>query len=705
MKRFFGSGGAVLFSKVLFGLLIFATILSAQSPVCVPVAGNTSLRSEGLAERAADLTLSCSGAKPGVISTGSVSIVTPVNVTNHLSTGNVPDVVVNVTAGGFQQPTPTGVQLVGTNILNINGIQYTAGTDTNVTVTISNIRLNVNSAVGTKPPPLVLSLTANGFVLLSNLVPIAPYTSGLLSTDSSAGIYCAGSPIPSTINMQSLFAAGTAFDTTRVTEGFTGAFIPKDANSDAGTRIMIKYSNLPPSTVLYVPDVIAGSTALQQTSGGALGVPQSAGIYSTSSNGSLLLARVQLPNADGSGGTVAYRPPAGGTGGPVNLNAASAVTITNGSAFVVYEVVDANRTVPENAQVPTFVALTSPTAQGSYGQKAVSFAPISMVGTATMTDPVPRFVAVTPPNDCTAIGDCNANYFPHLKLNTSGVTITGQSGGPSMVGYVPFQNSGGGTMAWTATVSYQTGSGWATLSPTSGVNNATVTVRADPSKLATGTYTAMVTIAAGSSAGSGAVPVVFTVGPAGPTVTSVGNAANGTITTLVPGSLATIYGSSLAGNTVTVTFDGVAATNLYTGTSQINLVVPPALAGKTSSMMMVNVDWVFSAPVNVTLAPAAPAIFPNGILNQDNSVNGSGKPASPGSILQIFLTGLPPVAGATVNIGGQNNLPSIYSGAAPGATGLQQVNFALPSGMTGTAQLSVCAAGNVCTPPYPVTIH
>jgi uncharacterized protein (TIGR03437 family) len=114
---------------------------------------------------------------------------------------------------------------------------------------------------------------------------------------------------------------------------------------------------------------------------------------------------------------------------------------------------------------------------------------------------------------------------------------------------------------------------------------------------------------------------------------------------------------------------------------------------------------VFSAPVNVTLAPAAPAIFPNGILNQDNSVNGSGKPASPGSILQIFLTGLPPVAGATVNIGGQNNLPSIYSGAAPGATGLQQVNFALPSGMTGTAQLSVCAAGNVCTPPYPVTIH
>lgn len=686
-------------------LFLFALILSAQSPVCIPGAGNTNLRSEGLAEGAADLTLSCSGARPGVPGTGSVSIVTPVNITNHLSTGNIPDIVVNVTANGFQQPVPAGIQLVGTNILNVNGIQYTAGTDTNVTVKISNIRLNVNSAVGTKPSPLALSLTATGFVLLSNTVPIAPYTSGLLSTDSSAGIYCAGSPIPPTITMQSLFAAGTAFDTTRVTEGFQNAFITKDANSDAGTRIMIKYSNLPAATVLYVPDVIAGSTAPQQTSGGALGVAQSAGVYSTSVMGSLLLARVQNPNADGSGGSPAYRPPAGGTGGPVTLTTASALTIANGSAFVVYEVMDANPSVQENAQIPTFVALTSSTAAGAYGQKAVSFAPVSTVATATMTDPVPRFVAVTPPLDCNTLGDCNANYFPHLKMNTTGISISGQSGGPSMVGYVPFQNSGGGTMNWTATVSYQTGSGWITINPASGVNSATVSVHADPSKLTAGTYSATVTIDAGPTAGSGAVPVTFTVGPAGPAVSSVGNAANGTITTLVPGSLATLYGSSLSGKSVTVTFDGVNANTLYTGATQINLLVPSTLAGKTSAMMLVNVDGLNSSPVNSTLAAAAPAIFLNGILNQDNSVNGPGKAAQRGSILQIFLTGLPPVAGATVNIGGQTNLPSIYSGAASGAAGLQQVNFALPAGMTGTAQLTVCAAGNVCTPPYPVTIQ
>ena len=49
---------------------------------------------------------------------------------------------------------------------------------------------------------------------------------------------------------------------------------------------------------------------------------------------------------------------------------------------------------------------------------ALTFAPLSTVGTATMTDPVPRFAAVAPPVDCKVLGDCNANYYPRLKINT-----------------------------------------------------------------------------------------------------------------------------------------------------------------------------------------------------------------------------------------------------------------------------------------------
>ena len=105
--------------------------------------------------------------------------------------------------------------------------------------------------------------------------------------------------------MQNLFTAGIGFSSTRVTEGFANAFLSKaqSPSSDNGTRIMIQYTGLPVSTQLVVPDLIAGSSALQQTAAGDLGTPQSPGTYASSSTGSLLLARVNNPNADGSGGS------------------------------------------------------------------------------------------------------------------------------------------------------------------------------------------------------------------------------------------------------------------------------------------------------------------------------------------------------------------------------------------------------------------
>ncbi len=693
---------SVLYSKPLFGLILFSASLAAQqSPVCVPSAGNANLRLEGLAESATDITLSCSGAKPNVPASAMLSIFTPVSITNHLSTGNTPDVAVLVTANGFQQPTPTSVQLVGSNQLNISGIQFTAGADGGVSILVRNLRLNVNSNASGKSPLLVANMVATGLVLTNTQIQLGAVTNGLLSSDSSAGIYTFGSPAPQMINMQNLFSAGTSFSTTRVTEGFSNAFIVKDGNSDNGTRIMLRYSNLPPSTRLFVPDLIAGSSAPQPTSAGDLGVPQSAGTYA---GGSLLLARVNGPNPDGSGGAASYRPPAGGTPS-LPLTSASELQISNGAAFVVYEVVDAVPAVQESAQIPTFVSVTSGTPPGSYGQESLSFAPLSTIGTATMTDPVPRFAAVTPPADCTAVGDCQASYFPRLKLNSGPISLQSASNGTPAVGYLPFVNTGGGAMNWTAGVTFQNGSGWLSVSPTSGTNNATVSLHANPANLAPGTYNATITIDAGPAAGSQSVPVAFQVGQAAPLVSQVANAANGYVTTLVPGSFASIYGTGLAGNTVTVSFDGVAASLTYNSASQINLLVPGALTGKTSAQMLVSVDGRDGTPISVNLVNAAPAIFTNGVLNQDSSVNGTGKPAVRGSTLQIFLTGLPPVAGSTVNIGNRS-LQSVYSGQAPGVPGLQQVNVLLPADLTGTAQLTVCSAAPVvCSPAYSVTIQ
>jgi uncharacterized protein (TIGR03437 family) len=706
-ERFTGSLQAVRFPKLLFGLILLCVSLAAQQfPVCVPNAGNANLRSEGLAEAATDITLSCSGAKPNVPATAILTLSFPnVNITNHLSTGNVPDVIVSVMAGGFQQPAPASIQLVGANQLNISGINYTPGTDGGLTIRISNVRLNVHSAVTAsgQAPILTATMLATGLVLANTQVQLGAPVNGLLASDNSSGIFTSGSPAPASVSMSNLFSSGTSFTTTRVTEGFVNAFIPKDGTSDAGTRIMLKFTGLPPSTRLFVPDLVAGSSAIQQTSAGDLGVAQSAGTYASATNGSLLLSRVSNPLADGSGGGPFYKPPAGGTAA-FTLTTAVELPVNNGTASVVYEAVDANPSIQESAQIPIFIALPPGATPGTYGQMSVTFAPLSTVGTATMTDPVPRFAAVTPPRDCTVIGDCSANYFPRLKLNTTSVNLTSSANGDQAVGYVPFINAGSGSMNWTASVSYQTGSGWLSISPTSGSGAGTVNVHANPANLAQGTYNATVTVDAGPVAGSQSVPVAFTVGQAVPLVSLAANAANGKVLTLTPGSFASIYGTNLSGSNVTVSFDGVAANLVYTGANQINLIVPPTLAGKTSAQMLVTVDGRIGSPLMVTLADSSPAIFPSGVLNQDNSVNSANKPAVRGSTLQIFLTGLPPVAGATVNIGSRT-LQSVYSGGAPGVPGLQQVNVMLPADLTGTAQLTVCSSAMVCSPAYSVTIQ
>src|SRR5205823_5516198 len=106
-------------------------------------------------------------------------------------------------------------------------------------------------------------------------------------------------------------------------------------------------------------------------------------------------------------------------------------------------------------------------------------------------------------------------------------------------------------------------------------------------------------------------------GAAAPLVTLVANAANGNVVTLVPGSFASVYGTGLAGNNVSVSFDGAAASLVYTSASQINVLVPVNLAGKSSAMMLVSVDGRNGTPMNVNLVSSAPAIFSSGVLNQD----------------------------------------------------------------------------------------
>jgi len=362
----------------------------------------------------------------------------------------------------------------------------------------------------------------------------------------------------------------------------------------------------------------------------------------------------------------------------------------------------------EDAQFPTFIAIPNVTAP-AVAQERISFAPVSTVLTASATAPVPRFEAVSPPSDCSVVGDCQAGYIPKLSASTSGLSFTAFSGGLSASqAYIAVDNVGGGIMNWSAAVGYNQGSGWLTLSPTSGQNNGTIILRANAQGLAGGTYAANVVISAGSLAGSQTFQVTFTVtalstggtgGTGGGTpppsviVSSVVNAASLASSPLVGGSLSTVLGSNLAGKNVAVTFDGNPATLLYSSATQINLQVPAAVASETTSTMVVTVDGASSAPQTLPVSAAWPAIFSNGVLNQDNSVNGPGIAAKAGDILQIFLTGIPANAAVTAVIGNQTNLAPLYAGPAPGIAGVQQVNVAVPAGAGGggSTQVAVCA--------------
>src|ERR1700733_13354515 len=115
----------------------------------------------------------------------------------------------------------------------------------------------------------------------------------------------------------------------------------------------------------------------------------------------------------------------------------SQVPLTNGSGIAVYEVVDANPSIQESAQFPTFLVLPpNGNATSVTTSENTTLGPISTVETATAGDPIPRFQQITPPSDCSIIGDCGARYFPALAVPETSLTYAAQVGGGSQTNYV-----------------------------------------------------------------------------------------------------------------------------------------------------------------------------------------------------------------------------------------------------------------------------
>src|SRR5262249_18006586 len=120
---------------------------------------------------------------------------------------------------------------------------------------------------------------------------------------------------------------------------------------------------------------------------------------------------------------------------------------------------------------------------------------------------------------------------------------------------------------------------------------------------------------------------------------------------------------------------------------------------------------VFSAPVQVPIAPAAPGLFTSdasgagqaAAINQDNTVNSASNPAPAGSVVAFYATGggtltsdtLPRLTlPVTATIGGLD-APVLYAGIAPGEPdGVIQINVQIPAAtQPGAADIVVNVGG------------
>jgi uncharacterized protein (TIGR03437 family) len=272
---------------------------------------------------------------------------------------------------------------------------------------------------------------------------------------------------------------------------------------------------------------------------------------------------------------------------------------------------------------------------------------------------------------------------------------------------------------------------WLNVSPVQGTTNATLTVGPGPSaaSLPPGIYAANLTLSGPESSNAEAIEVKLTVTeatsppPGTPVLSAVAHAATYRQDAVSPGMLVTLAGENLGpapavsgevqGGRFTnsaggrfVYFDGIAAPVLYAGPTQINAIVPYALAGRTSARVWVQSGSRTSAPRTVSIVASAPGVFTvdgsqAAALNEDGSLNSPANPSSGGRVLTLFVTGegmvtpeaedgevinpsrlRRPIAPVRVQVAGVE-IPAadiLYAGSAPGlVSGLMQLNFRLPA--------------------------
>jgi uncharacterized protein (TIGR03437 family) len=235
------------------------------------------------------------------------------------------------------------------------------------------------------------------------------------------------------------------------------------------------------------------------------------------------------------------------------------------------------------------------------------------------------------------------------------------------------------------------------------------------------------------------------VSAGGPTISALGvvSAATNQPGSISPGQVLTLYGAGFGGTGLTqgvinsssfletsvgglrVLIGDVPAPILYTSPSQIGLVVPYEIAGRSSVSLVVEAGGQRSGSVALNVVPAVPGVFTRDnsgggqatAVNQNGTANSDTNPAAKGSVVTIFGTGegvtIPASLTGRVSGSDPGSLPVpqlplevlvggvpaqvTYAGAAPGAVaGVLQVNLRIPDGApSGSAIPIVLRVGGV----------
>jgi uncharacterized protein (TIGR03437 family) len=704
-------------------LTINPTILQTLGPGTYSETVSLTASGAGNSPQSFDVTLTVSsnpvliGSQQSLSFNYQVGQTAPSNQTITVTSSGAPlnyQVAVNTTScSGFLKATPASGSTFGSQnqvVVSVNpqGISPQ--------VCSGNVTLSVPGSTST---PLVIPVTFD--VSNSALLSVSQPAINVSAVAGSAGASM------QTISVTSTNGAALAFTATASTNP-TGlawlAVTPNSGNTPNNLQVTINPTNL--GVGIYTGSIIVSSSVQNVP---AVTIPVTLTVYASTA----VAAPTTLTFTQAAGATAPASQSVQIAGVPAGTTIGVIPTMLSGASWL---------TATASGDTVTVTANGSQLTQGTYSGVVTVIVP----GAASSPLYIPVTLDVTAATSAIALSTSSASF----------TVLAGSMSVPSSQSVQVTSTATGTSAPFTASFVPSTGGNFLTVTPSSGNTPATLTLSVDAavsSTLVAGTYTGTVQVSSGSGAAQ-TVAVTLLVSPTGtPVVLSVVSGASLQPGAVSPGEIVTLFGNGVGPATpatgtsftptssdtvpttladVTVTFNNVPAPLIFVAAGQINAIVPYEVAGQTSVPVVVQNNGATSASFTVPVTAVAPDIFAlsdtgNGqgaILNFDASVNGTGNPAAPGSIISIYATGegqlvpagttgcitggtLPvpkPVAAVSVTVGG---LPATidYAGEAPDEVcGLLQVNATLPSSLSAGPQPVVLTIGTSSNTNQAITV-